>query len=176
MNTLRLGATLLLLGSLTLCMAEETTTDTDTGSQTQSQESTQTTESTQSDGSVDAQITAIGNAKTQEERVALMNEFKTTISVLSNEDRTVAIAQLRSSMSSDGTQTQDSMQTRERSREAQMQQAGAIQGQEMMNQYQTASQMMQQQAQGMMTGSMGSTMGGSMSTTLPTTNINIQQP
>ncbi len=173
MNTLRLGATLLLLGSLTLGVAEETTNDTETSSQNQeSTQTTESTESTQNDGSVDAQITAIGNAKTQEQRVALMNEFKTTISTLSNEDRTVAIAQLRSSMSSDGAQMQNSMQTRERSREAQMQQAGAIQGQEMMNQYQTASQMMQQQGQGMMTGSMGATMSGSMSTTLPT----IQQP
>lgn len=63
MKTTRLSAAILLLGSLTLCMAEVST---------------------------DAQIEALKTA-TNEERVELMNEFKTMLSTLSQEERASAI-------------------------------------------------------------------------------------
>lgn len=70
MRTMGLGATLILLGGLTLGIADE---------------------------SIDKQIEELKTATTQE-RVELMNEFKKTLSALSNEDKMAAIDKLRSSM------------------------------------------------------------------------------
>mgnify|MGYP006883058627 CR=1 FL=1 len=67
MRTLKLGTTLMLLGTLTYTMANVT---------------------------IDAEVAAIQNA-TGEKRVALMNQFKTKVSTMSREDRTDAISQLR---------------------------------------------------------------------------------
>lgn len=110
MKTLKLSATLLLLGTLTLGVA----------------------------ATIDEQIAAIQTATTQEERVALVNEFKATLSTLSAEDRAIAIDQLRSTMKADGVQAQT--QTRERSRLGQMVEEGNMQRNQNMNQIQAGSQ------------------------------------
>ncbi len=112
MKTLKLSATLMLLGSLTLCMAE---------------------------ANVDAQISAIKSA-TAQERVKLMNEFKTTLSTLSEEEREAAIQKLRASTGADGEQTKD----RERARVNQMNEIQERQENQRMNQNQVGSQFMQQ--------------------------------
>ena len=128
MKTLTLSVVALsLLGTLTLGMAEDTAS---------------------TSINVDAQISAIENAKTQEQRVALVNEFKTNISTLSKEDRTVAIEQLRSTMQANGEQTR--AQVRERMRISQMEENENMQTQQQMNQHRAASQAM---GQGMMSGS-----------------------
>ncbi|MBU0719868.1 hypothetical protein KJ877_00855 [bacterium] len=120
MRTLNLSATLMLLGTLTLGLA---------------------------DTSVDAQIAEIQNASA-EDRVALVNAFKTTMSTLSAEDRAVAIAQFRESMQADGaelktqTQTQTQTQARERLRVNQMEQTEDMLRGQMMNQHQTANHSM----------------------------------
>ncbi|WP_373002982.1 hypothetical protein [Sulfurimonas sp.] len=107
MNTLKLSATLMLLGSLTLGMS----------------------------ATIDEQVAAIGSA-TPEERVALVNEFKKTVSTLSTEERAEAIAQLRSSMNAKGdqVQTQTRERTRERSRIHQMEQTENMQRTQQMQQ------------------------------------------
>lgn len=119
MRTLKLTATLMLLGTLTLGAA-----------------------------TIDEQITAIGAAATPEERVILVNEFKETISALSADERAAAIAELRSSMSEDGVQLQTQTQTRERTRERsrvnQMEQTDEMQRGQQMQQKQAGSQAMQQ--------------------------------
>ncbi len=118
MKTLRLSATLLLLGTLTLGMAETT---------------------------VDAQITAIQNATTDEERVELVNEFKATLSTLSDEERTAAIDELKTTMQADGTALQTQMQTRtqQRSRMNQTDEAQTLDGTQAMGQGQSATKAMQ---------------------------------
>ncbi|MFA7611579.1 MAG: hypothetical protein WCY51_08785, partial [Sulfurimonas sp.] len=73
MKTARLGVLLMLLTSL--CMAEV---------------------------DVDAQIEALKTA-TPQERVELMNEFKTTLSTLSQEERTAAIEKFISNSEADST-------------------------------------------------------------------------
>ena len=129
MKTLTLSVVALsLLGTLTLGMAEDTAS---------------------TSINVDAQISAIENAKTQEQRVALVNEFKTNISTLSKEDRTIAIEQLRSTMQANGERTQTRAQVRERTRIAQMEENENMQTQQQMNQHRAASQAM---GQGMMSG------------------------
>lgn len=74
MKTARLGVLLMLLTSL--CMAEV---------------------------DVDAQIEALKTA-TPQERVELMNKFKTTLSTLSQEERTTAIEKFISNSEADSTQ------------------------------------------------------------------------
>lgn len=116
MKTLRLSATLMLLGGLTLGMAEV---------------------------SVDAQIAAMKGA-TAQERVRLMNEFKTTLSTLSQEEREAAIEKLRSGMATDGEQPKVRERTRERVRVNQMDETRERQENQRMNQNQVGSQFMQQ--------------------------------
>jgi len=118
MKTLRLIATLMLFGSLTLGMAEAT---------------------------IDEQISAIQSA-TPEERVTLVNEFKETLSALSTEERTEAITQLRSTMSEDGEalQTQTQTKMRIRSRENQAEQTEDMQMSQQMQQKQAGTQAMQE--------------------------------
>ncbi len=136
MKTLRLSAVLLLLGTLTLGMAETT---------------------------VDAQITAIQNAATDEERVELVNEFKTTLSTLSDEERTAAIDELKTTMQADGTalQTQTQMQTRtqQRSRINQTDEAQTLDATQAMGQGQSAAKAMQS-APSENAGAMGGFRGG----------------
>ena len=116
MKTLGLVTTLMLLGTLTLGVA---------------------------DVSVDEQIAAISNA-TPEERVALVNDFKETLATMNDDERAAAIAQMRSTMSSSGEQMQTQTQTRQRSRIGQMEQSEGMQHMQQMNQKQTGSQAMQQ--------------------------------
>lgn len=106
----------MLLGSLTLGMAEV---------------------------SVDAQIGAMKGASAQE-RVRLMNEFKTTLSTLSQEEREAAIEKLRSSMATDGEQPKVRERVRERARINQMDETRERQENQRMNQNQVGSQFMQQ--------------------------------
>jgi len=96
MKVLRLSAALLLLGSLTLSLADTPT--------------------------VDEQISAIENATTVEERTDLVNEFKTTLSTLSVEDRAAAVEQLQSVMQDSGLmmQTQTRTQARVQARQGEM--------------------------------------------------------
>ncbi len=131
MKTLRLSAILLLLGTLTLGMAEV---------------------------SVDDQISAIVNAA-PEERVALVNDFKETLSTMSEEDRAIAIAQMRENMAGTGEQTQTRTQTRQRSQLHQMQQSEGMQQAQQMNQKQSGSQAMQQGKLGTGSGVPNSFMG-----------------
>jgi len=161
MKTLKLSATLMLLGTLTLSAATQTDTDTTTQNKEQKQEQKQTNSQSHmgASASVDAQITAIENAKTPEQRVALVNEFKTTISALSTQERATAISQYRSSMQASNGDAQDAIQTRQRSHEAQMKQTRSTQNAQMMNQYQTANQAMNA---GMISGNQMMNAGGTM--------------
>lgn len=140
MKTLKLSATLMLLGTLTLGTASQTDADNTTQEQTQTKEQTKKQSQIEISISVDAQIAAINAAKTPEQRVALVNEFKTTITSLSNTEKQAAISQYRSSMHSSNTYTQN--QTKQRSREGQMRETRDTQKMQMMNQYQTANQAM----------------------------------
>lgn len=115
MKTLKLTATLILLGTLTVGAA-----------------------------TIDEQIAAIGAAETQEERIELVNEFKETVSALSAEERDAAITELRATMNKDGEQLQTQTQTRERSRVNQMEQTEEMQRTQQMQQNQAGSQAMQQ--------------------------------
>ena len=101
MTSLRLGATLVLLGTFTLGVAETT---------------------------VDEQIIAINTATTAQERVKLMNEFKQNIADMGEQERGKAITQLRSSMNSDEDQLQ--AQTRTRNSVNQVEQAENMQQQQ----------------------------------------------
>jgi hypothetical protein len=126
MKTSQLTATLLLLGTLTLGFA---------------------------DAAIDAQIEAIKNA-TPEERPTLVNEFKTTVSSLNDEERAAAIAQLQATMQGEGLQTRTQTQTqaktqtktqlKENAQTQQMQQMKTMDGMQQMNQHRTGSQSMQQ--------------------------------
>jgi hypothetical protein len=116
MKTLKLSATLMLLGSLTLCVAE---------------------------ANVDAQISAIKSA-TAQERVRLMNEFKTTLSTMSEQEREAAIQKLRAGTPADGEQTKDRERVRDRVRVNQMDETRERQENQKMNQNQVGSQFMQQ--------------------------------
>lgn len=133
MKILKLVATLLLLGILTVAMAET---------------------------SVDEQISAIQNA-TPQERVKLVNAFKGTLSNLSKEQKTEAINQYKSSMRAGTANTQEiktqtKTQTKQRNSVNQMQENQSMQRTQNMNQSQTKTQLMKQG--GMGTGS-GTTNG-----------------
>lgn len=103
-----------------------------------------------SDTLIDAQIEAIQNAS-PEDRVELVNEFKTTIANLSEEERAEAIAQLRTTMQANAVQTQTQTQTqtqaqvRERIRVNQMDNTMMEEGVQKMNQNRAASQAMGQE-------------------------------
>ncbi|QFR50181.1 hypothetical protein FJR48_10750 [Sulfurimonas lithotrophica] len=116
MKTLNIITTSLLLGTLTLGLS----------------------------ATIDEQITAIQNSTTQEERVELMNEFKTNISTLTQEERLEAITQLRTTMQNSGTESQ--LQTRERirTRIQDGEQTGEMLREQKMNQNQAASKGMNQ--------------------------------
>ena len=126
MKAITLSATLMLLGSLTLAMADVT---------------------------VDEQITAIKNAPAQE-RVQLMNQFKERLATMNESEREAAIKQLRTQTQTqsrlqsgegagEGDQLQTRTQTQERSRINQMQQTEQMQRMEEMQQLQKGDQLMQ---------------------------------
>jgi len=116
MKTLGLAATLMLLGTLTLASADVT---------------------------VDDQIAAIA-AATPEQRTTLVNDFKETLSTLSDKDRAAAIEQMGAAISATGKQQQTQAQTKQRSRIGQMEQNKDTQMGQHMSQQQTASQAMKQ--------------------------------
>lgn len=116
MKTLKLSVALMLLGSLSFLLAEV---------------------------NMDAQIEALKTA-TPQERVRLMNEFKTTLSTLSQEEREAAIEQFRSSMDAENKQIQSKERIRERVRVNQMDEVREIQEDQRMNQNQVGSQYIQQ--------------------------------
>ena len=121
------AATLMLLGTLTLGMAEDMTTEM----------------------TVDQQITAIKNAPAQE-RVRLMNQFKRRLATMNEAEREAAITQLRTqtqtqtrteSDDAEGEKMQTRTMTRERSRLNEMQQNQQMnQMQQQMNQQQMKQQ------------------------------------
>lgn len=125
MKTLNITAAILLLGSLTLGAA----------------------------ATIDEQITAIQNATTQEERVELVNEFKTTLSTLSKEERQEATAKLRESMQGSGAELK--MQVRERTRVQEGDQTGELIRNQKMNQNQAGSKGMRQSQMGTGTTAVG---------------------
>lgn len=88
---------------------------------------------------VDSQIEALKSA-TPQERVRLMNEFKTTLSTLSQEERAEAIEQFRSSMEVENRQIQARERVRERVRLNQMDETMERQENQRMNQNQVGSQ------------------------------------
>jgi hypothetical protein len=116
MKTVKLSAVLLLLGSLSSLFAEV---------------------------NVDAKIEALKSA-TPQERVRLMNEFKTTLSTLSQQEREAAIEQFRSSMDVENKQIQSRDRVRERVRANQMDEVKERQENQRMNQNQAGSQFIQQ--------------------------------
>lgn len=118
MKTLNIMAITLLLGTLTLGVA----------------------------ATIDEQITAIQNATTQEERVELVNEFKTTLSTLTKEERQEATAKLRESMQGSGEELK--LQIRERTRVQDGDQTGELIRNQRMNQNQAASKGMHQSKMG----------------------------
>ena len=120
------AATLMLLGTLTLGMAEDITTEM----------------------TVDQQITAIKNAPAQE-RVRLMNQFKVRLATMNEAEREAAITQLRTqtqtqtrteSDDAEGEKMQTRTMTRERSRLNEMQQTQQMQQMQQMNQQQIKQQ------------------------------------
>lgn len=122
MKAITLSATLMLLGSLTLGMADAT---------------------------IDEQITAIKNAPAQE-RVQLMNQFKERLATMNASEREAAIKQLRTQVQTrqqsddnEGEQLKTRTQTQERSRVNQMQQAEQMQRTEEMQQRQYGDKAMQ---------------------------------
>jgi hypothetical protein len=90
---------------------------------------------------VDEQIAAIQNA-TPEERVELVNEFKTTLSTLTKEERMEATAKLRESMQGSGAELkmQTRTQTRTQTRVQDGEQSGEMLRSQNMHQNQAASQ------------------------------------
>ena len=107
------AATLMLLGTLTLGMAEDVTTEM----------------------TVDQQITAIKNAPAQE-RVRLMNQFKLRLATMNEAEREAAITQLRTQTQTrtetgdaEGEKMQTRTMTQERSRLNEMQQMQQMQQQ-----------------------------------------------
>jgi hypothetical protein len=132
MKVITLSATaLMLLGTLTLGMADEI--------------------------SVDEQITAIQEAPAQE-RVQLMNQFKERLATMNADEREAAITQLRTQTqtqtqarlqdgTAEGEQIQTRTMTKERSRINEMQQTQQQQMQQQQMQKQQQMQQMQQQMQ-----------------------------
>ena len=107
------AATLMLLGTLPLGMAEDVTTEM----------------------TVDQQITAIKNAPAQE-RVRLMNQFKLRLATMNEAEREAAITQLRTQTQTrtetgdaEGEKMQTRTMTQERSRLNEMQQMQQMQQQ-----------------------------------------------
>ncbi|MCJ7765019.1 MAG: hypothetical protein MUP09_03680 [Thiovulaceae bacterium] len=122
MKAITLSAALMLLGSLTLGMADAT---------------------------IDEQITAIKNAPAQE-RVQLMNQFKERLATMNASEREAAIKQMRiqiqarqQSGENEGEQLQMRTQTQERSRVNQMQQTEQMPRMEEMQQRKNGDQEMQ---------------------------------
>jgi hypothetical protein len=79
--------------------------------------------------SVDEQIAAIRKADSQQ-RVKLVNAFKTTLSTLSQEQRSAAISELRATMKQGGSpelNAREQPQIREQNRISQTHQNGAMQ-------------------------------------------------
>lgn len=95
------------------------------------------------DATIDAQIEAIINAS-PEERPTLVNEFKTSITTLSDDERSSAIAQLREAMQANATQTQTKTQTQTRARLNQAQETQSMEQAQKMHQHKVASQAMHQ--------------------------------
>lgn len=130
MKTLNISAIIVLLGALTLGMS----------------------------ATIDEQITAIQATTTVEERVALVNEFKTTILNMSIEERSAAINQLRSTMQANpndplvgtgiGAQTETRLGLRQNVDVSQMQEFQNTQRAQRANQNQVGSQYMQQNLDG----------------------------
>lgn len=116
MKMAKLGTVLVLFGYLTLGLAEV---------------------------SVDAQIEALKSASTQD-RVKLMNEFKTTLSTLSQEERAEAIEKFILNVQSDSDQPKVRERLRERIRVNQMTETMQRQENQRMNQNQVGSQFLQQ--------------------------------
>ena len=129
MKTLKIIATTMLLGSLTLGVS----------------------------ATIDQQITAIQNAA-PEDRVELVNEFKTTMSTLTQQERMEATSKLRETMQGSGAKMQ--MQTRTRTKDAD--QTGEMIMNQKMHQNQAASKNMKQSQMGggSQTGMGGNGMGG----------------
>ncbi len=90
--------------------------------------------------SIDAQIEAIKAAPAQE-RVQLMNAFKTKLATMNEADRNEAISKLQ-------TKAQTQTQTRTRMQEMQMQQNKDMMNTQNMNQNQAAKQYMQSGSKG----------------------------
>ncbi|MFA5233647.1 MAG: hypothetical protein WC390_04530 [Sulfurimonas sp.] len=116
MKTVKLSAVLLLFGSLSSLFAEV---------------------------DIDAQIEALKSA-TPQERVILMNEFKTTLSTLSQEEREETIKQFQSRMDIENKQMRSKEIIRERAGVNQMDEVGERQENQRMNQNQVGSQFIQQ--------------------------------
>ncbi|MCJ7765039.1 MAG: hypothetical protein MUP09_03780 [Thiovulaceae bacterium] len=121
MKAITLSAALMLLGSLTLGMADAT---------------------------IDEQITVIKNAPAQE-RVQLMNQLKERLATMNASEREAAIKQLRiqtqtrqQSDKNEGEKRQTHTQTQERSRVNQMQQTEQMQRMEEMQQRKNGDQAM----------------------------------
>jgi len=116
MKLTKIALSLALIGTLSLAMAEDTTTDATVDTTT-----TDTVATTDTTTSVDAEIEAIQTAPAQE-RVRLMNQFKRRLMNMNEAERSEAIAQLQSAMqtaqdtaiSTQDTATQTMMQTRTR--------------------------------------------------------------
>lgn len=116
MKTLNVLATITLLGSLTLGFAE----------------------------TVDEQITAIQTATTQQERVKLMNQFKTKVSTMTQEERQEAVSKLRASMQESGDELKTQTRERTRTRVQDGEQTGEMMMHQKMNQNQQSSKSMHQ--------------------------------
>jgi len=106
---------------------------------------------------IDEQITAIQNATTQEERVELVNEFKTTLSSLTIEERKEATAKLRKNMQGSGAELK--MQMRDKTHIQSGDQTGELMRNQKMNQNQAGTQGMRQSKMGSTTVGQGQTMG-----------------
>lgn len=97
------------------------------------------------DTAIDTQIDAIINA-TDTERPTLVNDFKTSVATLNDEERSAAIAQLRDAMQANNLQTKTQTQTRTqtKARINQTQEAQNMEQAQRMQQHQAASQAMNQ--------------------------------
>ena len=92
---------------------------------------------------IDTQIEALKTA-TAQERVELMNEFKTTLSTLSQEERAAAIEKFISNTETDSQQLKTRERARERVQVKQMDETMQRQESQRMNQNQVGSQFIQQ--------------------------------
>ena len=115
----RITTTLVLLGTLTLGLAQDAT--------------------------IDAQIEEIQNAPLQE-RVKLMNQLKLRLSTMNQEDRSEAIAKMQAKMQATGTMTKAQARERERIRKSQVEATEEMLRAEHMNQNQMGNQVSRTQA------------------------------